>query len=124
MKISRAWAVQSFIVCFLFNAALAGLIFLMADKIMAGLTEWVSPFVTSGGPSLPDDVRSALGSLGIFLAQLHQYLAPALAALTSAVTLLLWFCVYLFGRRQIRRAARTEDGGQKTDNGEQKAEDR
>ncbi len=104
MKIVRAWAVQSFIVCILFNAILAGLIFLMADKIMDGLSEWVSPFLKPGSPGLPEDVQSALGRAGIFLAELRYYLAPALTALTGAVTLLLWLSLFLIGRRQITRA--------------------
>ena len=104
MKIVRAWAVQSFIVCILFNAVLAGLIFLMADKIMDGLSEWVSPFLKPGAPGLPEDVQSALGRAGIFLAELRYYLAPALAALTGAVTLLLWLSLFWIGGRQITRA--------------------
>ncbi|MHC1729964.1 MAG: hypothetical protein AB9866_28855 [Syntrophobacteraceae bacterium] len=106
MKIKGAWALQSLFVCFLFNAALAIVIFLMADKILEGLNEWVSPFIRQGAPALPEDVRSALNAFGIFLAQLRLYLVPALAALISAVTLLLWFVVFLFGCRQIGRAGK------------------
>jgi hypothetical protein len=104
MKIKRAWAVQSFVICVVFNAVLVGLIFLMADKILEGLNEWTSPFLKPGAPNLPDDVRSALSGFGNFLTQVHQYLVPVLAAMTSAITLLLWFCLLLLGRRQIDRA--------------------
>jgi hypothetical protein len=109
MKIKRAWTVQSFFICIVFNGVLAGLIFLMATKILEGLNDWVSPFMKTGAPNLPDEVRSSLNSLGSFLAQLRQYLAPALAAMTSAITLLLWFCISLLGRRQINRASVKSD---------------
>ena len=105
MKSKRAWTVQSFIICIVFNGILAGLIFLMATKIVESLNEWISPFMKPGAPNLPDDIRSALSGSGSFLTQLHQYLAPVLAAMTSAITLLLWFCIFLLGRRQIDRAA-------------------
>jgi hypothetical protein len=112
MKIKRAWAVQSLVICVVFNAVLAGLIFLMADKILDGLNEWVSPFVKPGAPNLPDDICSALSNVGNFLMQLRQYLAPVLAAVTSSITLLLWFCLFRLGRRQIDRAGAESDSGQ------------
>ncbi|MEM5788472.1 MAG: hypothetical protein AAGU11_14260 [Syntrophobacteraceae bacterium] len=105
MGVRRAWAFQSFVICVLLNSVLAGLIFMMAQKIMAGIMEWTSPFLKPGASNLPHDLTSAFGSLNIFLSQLQQYLAPGLAALTLSVTLLLWFFVYLLGLRQIRRAA-------------------
>lgn len=105
MKSKRAWTLQSFIICIVFNGILAGLIFLMANKIVDGLNEWVSPFTKPGAPNLPDEVRSALSSLGGVLTQLRQYLAPALAAMSSAITLLLWLCISIAGRRQIDRAS-------------------
>ncbi len=105
MKIKRAWTVQSLFICIVFNGVLAGLIFLMANKILDGLSEWVTPFMKPGAPNVPDEVRSALNSLSVFLGELRQYLAPALAAMSGAVTILLWFCIALVGRRQINRAA-------------------
>lgn len=104
MKIKVAWALQSFFVCFLFNAVLAVVIYLMADKILDGLNEWVTPFTRQNAPALPEEVRSALNAFGVFLAQLRLYLIPSIAALVAAVTLLLWFFVFLFGCRQIGRA--------------------
>ena len=104
MRIKRAWAFQSFIICVVFNAVLAGLIFFMADKVLEGLNEWASPFLKQGAPNLPDDVHSALTGFSNFLAQVRQYFAPVLGAMTSALTLLMWFCVVLTGRRQIDRA--------------------
>jgi hypothetical protein len=92
------------LLCIFFNAIFAGLIFLMADKILEGLNQWVTPFIQSGVPNLPDDMRSALNEFGNSLAQLRVYLLPALAALSAAVTLLLWFFLFLLGARQIRKA--------------------
>jgi len=105
MKSKGVLTVQSLIICIVFNGILAGLIFLMANKIVDGLNEWASPFMQPGAPNLPEEVRSALSSLGNFIAQLREYLAPVLAAMTSAITLLLWFFVSLAGRRQIDRTA-------------------
>jgi hypothetical protein len=108
-KIKAAWALQSFLLCILFNGIFAVLIFLMADKVLEELSGWVSPFLGSGGTNLQEDMRSALNNLGTFAAQMRQYLMPGLAALASAVTLLLWFFLFLFGERQITRATkRTE----------------
>ena len=104
MKITRAWTMQSFVICIVFNGILAGLIFFMADRIADGLNEWVSPFMKPGAPNLPDELHSALNGLGDFLAQLRRYLLPVLAGMTSAITLLLWFFISLAGRRQIDRA--------------------
>lgn len=106
MKTNRAWALQSFIACFFFNSVLACLIFFIADKIVGGISEWISPFLNPGAANIPDDMRSALGGIAIFLSELRSYLVPALAALAGAATLLLWFCVFLIGRRQIGRAAK------------------
>lgn len=102
MNIKRAWAFQSFITCFLVNSIFAGLVFLMADKIMEGLREWLAPFA---GQNLPENLRTGVDNIGVFLSQLHQYMAPALAALAFAATLLLWLFVFLLGRRLIGRAA-------------------
>ena len=106
MKTKGAWAIQSFFLCVLFNGIFAVLIFLMAEKVLEELNGWVSPFLGSGATTLPEDMRSALTSLGTFVAQLRQYLMPGLAALASAVTLLLWFFLFLLGARQIGRTAR------------------
>ena len=47
----------------------------------------------------------ALGSFGTFVVQIRGYLMPVLAALTTAITLLLWFFLFLAGGRQIGRAS-------------------
>ncbi len=104
MKIKTAWAIQSFFLCFLFNLAFAASMFFMADRILAALNEWVSPLTGPGAVALPDDLHMALGGLGIFIVQARGYLTAVLAALASALTLLLWFFVFLAGGRQIRRA--------------------
>ncbi len=101
MKAKGAWALLSFLTCFAFNAALAFVIYYMAGRIIDGLNELISPFSGAGAAGLSDDMRSALNNVGVFLGQLHQYMVPVLFALTAAVTLPMWFCVYLFGRGQV-----------------------
>ncbi len=104
MENTRAWAIQSFTACILLNAVLGCLIYLMADKIIEGLSEWILPLSRSA-PAVPDEVRTILSGMGVFLDRLEKWLAPALAAVTGAVTLLLWLSVYLIGRRRINRIA-------------------
>ncbi len=104
MKFKTAWAIQSFFLCFLFNLAFAAVIFLMADRILEALNEWVAPLMGHGAPAPPEDLQMALGSLGTFVVQIRGYLMPVLAALTIAITLLLWFFLFLAGGRQISRA--------------------
>ena len=104
MKFKTAWAIQSFCLCFLFNLAFAAVIFLMTDKILEALNVWVSPLMGPGAPVLPEDLEMALGSFGTFVVQIRGYLIPVLAALTTAITLLLWFFLFLAGGRQISRA--------------------
>ena len=106
MKTKAAWGLQSFLLCVLFNGIFAILIFMMADKVLEELSAWVAPFLGSGATNLPEDMRSALNNLGTFAAQMRQYLMPGLAALAAAVTLLLWFFLFLFGARQITRTAK------------------
>ncbi len=106
MKIKRAWAIQSLAVCFALNAVLAVLVFMMANRTVAGLEEWISPLLGPGGAGLPENAHSAVSGAGVLLAELHRYLAPALAALAGATTLLLWLFIFLLGRRQIDRAAK------------------
>ena len=105
MKTKITWAIQSFLLCFLFNLAFTAIIYFMADRILEALNEWVSPLTGPGGPVLTDDARMALGSFGNFAVQARGYLLPVLAALSSAFMLLLWFFLYLVGGRQIRKAA-------------------
>lgn len=111
MKIKMAWAIQSFFLCFLFNLAFAAVIFFMADRILGALSEWVSPLMGPGAPVLPDDLHMALGGLGTLVVQIRGYLMLVLAALTTAITLLLWFFLSLAGGRQIRRASSSAQGG-------------
>jgi hypothetical protein len=106
MKIKIAWTIQSFFLCFLFNLAFAAVIFFMADRVLEALNEWVSPFAGSGGPDLPEDVRVGLAGLGSFVVQIRGYMMSVLAVLASAFTLLMWFFLFLAGRRQIGRAAK------------------
>ncbi len=105
MKIKIAWAIQSFFLCFLFNLAFAAVLFYMADRILGAVNAWVSPFAGPGGPALPDDVHTALGGLGTFVIQAREQMLTVLAALASAFTLLMWFFLFLAGRRQIRKSA-------------------
>ena len=78
----------------------------MADRILEGLNEWVSPLTGPGAPALPDDLHMALGGFGNFIVQIRGYLMTVLAALASAFTLLLWFFLFLAGGRQIKRAGK------------------
>jgi hypothetical protein len=105
MKFKRAWAIQSFFLCFFFNLAFAAVIFLMTDRTLEALNEWVSPLMGPGAPAMPEDLQTAFGSFGTFVAQIRGYAMPVLAALTTAITLLLWFFVFLAGGRQISRAS-------------------
>ncbi|MEN6441301.1 MAG: hypothetical protein ABFD97_22260 [Syntrophobacter sp.] len=111
MNIKRAWAFQSFIVCFLLNSIFAGLIFLMTEKVLEGLGEWVIPLTGEGAMNLPDNARAALSNTGLFIVQLRQYMVPALAALTFAATFLLWLAVFWIGRRHIDRASAAVEHG-------------
>lgn len=104
MKIKTAWAVQSFLLCFLFNLALGALIFYMAGRCLEALNQWILPLTGEGAPALPEELHMALGGFAAFTAQARDYLLPLLGVLTLAVTFLLWFFVFLAGRRQIRRA--------------------
>ncbi len=105
MNIKRAWAFQSFIICFLFNGILAGLIFVTAEKILVGFRDWVTSMTGESAVNLPNNVRAATNNVDVFLVQLQQYMAPVLAALVFAATFLLWLSIFLLGRRQINRAA-------------------
>lgn len=104
MKPKKAWAVQSFAICFVLNAVLAGVIFFMADKVTQALVAWVSPFLGPGAPPAPDDAHTAFAGLGTLIGQLRKYLAPALAAVTFGLTLPMWLFLLLVGGRQIDRA--------------------
>ncbi len=104
MRIKAAWAFQSLFICFFFNIVFAAVVFFMADGITKGLNDWISPLVGSGAAALPEELRLTLQSFGTLIQQARLYLIPALAALFAAVTLLLWFFIYLAGGRQIRRA--------------------
>jgi len=106
MKIKIAWGIQSFFLCFIFNLAFTAVVFFMADRVLEALNEWVSPFAGPGGPELPADVQMGLAGLRSFFVQIRGYMVSVLAALASAFTLLMWFFVFLAGRRQISRAAR------------------
>jgi len=106
MKINRTWAIQSFMVCFFFNSVLAGLIYFMSGKILAGMAERISPFLKAGAPALPEEVHAALGIIAASITGLHAYLAPALAALVGAATLLLWLSIFFIGRRLLARSER------------------
>jgi len=105
MKIKTAWGIQSLFLCLLFNLAFAAVIFFMADRILDALNEWVSPFIGPGGPELPADMRMGLAGLMSFMLGIRGRMMSVLAALASAFTLLMWFLVFLAGRRQISRAA-------------------
>jgi predicted PurR-regulated permease PerM len=102
MKIKSAWAVQSFLLCFLFNLALGAVIFFMAAKTTEALSSWFSPL--AGAANIPEDLRLALNNSGSLIAQIREYLLPVTAGLISAFTFLLWFFVFLAGERQIGRA--------------------
>jgi hypothetical protein len=104
MKIKKAWAIQSFCLCFLFNLALGAFMFYMADRCLEALNQWVSPLIGAGAPALPDDLQMALGGFRSFVADARGWLMPVLAALILAVTFLQWFFLFLVGGRQIRRA--------------------
>ncbi|MGA2400778.1 MAG: hypothetical protein ABSG91_03615 [Syntrophobacteraceae bacterium] len=110
MKVKTAWAIQSFFLCFLFNLAFAAVIYFMADRILEALSEWVSPLTGPGVPALQDDLHTALGSLGTFVVQIRGYIMLVLAALTTAITLLLWFFLCLAGGRQISKALFSAQG--------------
>jgi hypothetical protein len=104
MKPKGAWTVRSFLICFACNAVLAVLLFMMADKVLDGLNEWVSPFLGPGAPSLPENVRSALSSLGGFVASLRENLAVAIGTAAGAAAAFTWLLLLIQGRALIGRA--------------------
>jgi hypothetical protein len=104
MRIKTAWAVQSFLLCFVFNLVFSAVIFFMAGRVLDAFTEWVSSLNGAGLTALPEDVHTAFGSLGNLVAQVRGYLLAVMATLGLSFTFLLWFFLFLTGRRQIRRA--------------------
>ena len=106
MKPKGAWTVRSFLICFACNAVLAGLFYMMADKVLDGLIEWVSPLLGPGAPGLPENVHSALSSLNGFVASLRQNLAAGIAAVAGAAAFFMWLLLLIQGRALIGRAER------------------
>jgi hypothetical protein len=106
MKPKGAWTTRSFIICFACNGALAVLYFMMADKVLDGLNEWVSPFLGPGAPGLPENVHTALSNLSAFVRGLRENLTAGIGAVAGAVTLLMWLLLLIQGRVLISRAER------------------
>ncbi|MGV8073629.1 MAG: DUF2760 domain-containing protein [Syntrophobacteraceae bacterium] len=105
MRPKPIWAVQSFLISFLWNAVLLVVLYYMADEILQGFGKWVSPFLKPGGESLPNDVRTAFASLGEFANEMRFYLAPVVFGLGVVVTMIIWLSLFLLGCRFARRAA-------------------
>ncbi|NTW36992.1 MAG: DUF2760 domain-containing protein [Syntrophobacteraceae bacterium] len=89
--------------CFIINALLVGVFYVMARQVLEGLNQWVAPFLQDTGQSLPADVRSSFSSLGQFLSDSRRYLEPVVFGLGGVGTLLLWLTVHLQGRGLARR---------------------
>ena len=106
MKARGAWTFRSFFICFAANAVLAGLLFLMADRVLDALNEWVAPFLASGAAALPEDARAAFSNLGGFLRMLRTNLAPGIAVVAGAGAFFMWLLLLIQGRVMIGRAER------------------
>jgi hypothetical protein len=103
MRAKRVWTIQSFLTCFLWNAVLITVLFLVARRILELLHQWVDPFLQVGDTTLPQDVVSAFDNLNRFLLEVGTYLAPALFGLGAFVTLLMWLFIMLQGRGLAKR---------------------
>ncbi|MFP5213445.1 MAG: hypothetical protein ACLGPL_08710, partial [Acidobacteriota bacterium] len=69
MRTKPAWTLQSFLTCFLLNAALIGVLFYAAKQIIVALRKWVDPFLVAGSANLQEDFQRAFTGLDIFLKQ-------------------------------------------------------
>jgi hypothetical protein len=104
MRAKASWTIQSFLVCFFFNALLVGAIFLMAREILWGMHyQYVDPLLGTHAEKLPEHASSALKNLKEFIRQTEYYLPYVLSVLGGGFTFLLWLVIQFEGRRLIRR---------------------
>jgi hypothetical protein len=106
MKAKRMWTVSSFLTCFLWNAVLVGLCYVLAKQTLDGLSHWVDPFLQSGTAGLPEDVRVGLENIARLVKEAQRYLAPVVFGLGGLVTLVLWLFLMLQGRGLANRVQR------------------
>lgn len=104
MKIKTAWAIQSMALCFLFNLVFTVVIFYMASRLMDASHQWLLALGASGAHATPANAHTAVLGLSTLIAQARGAFTAVLFVLASAFTLLLWFFIFLTGRRQIRRS--------------------
>ncbi len=104
MKIKTAWAIRSLGLCVLFNLAFTALVFHMASGVINGSQQWVSALGASLKPAMPADIHMAFGGLSAIIARSRAWLPVALAVPASAFTLLMWFCIFLTGSKQMERS--------------------
>ena len=104
MKAKGAWTFRSFFICFAANAVLGWLLFVMADRVLDGLTGWVAPLVSPGAPALAEEARSALSNLAAFLQTIRADLAFAIATVLGAAAFFTWLLMLVQGWVMIGRA--------------------
>lgn len=99
MQSKRTWTLQPLLSCFILNAILLGILYVMARQILSTLRQWVNPFLAPGAATLPAEAQSAFAGLGQLLGETEQYLAPVVFGLGLVVTLVLWLVLKAQGRR-------------------------
>lgn len=106
MRAKGSWTIQSFITCFIFNAVLLGVLYYAAARILEGFHQWLTPFLSTTAPALPEDVRQGFQSLSQFVKDGERYLMPVLLGFGGTMTFLLWLVLALQGRGIVARAHR------------------
>ncbi len=99
MQSKRTWTLQPLLSCFILNAILLGILYVMARQILTALNQWVNPFLAAGASNLPADAQAAFAGLGKLLGEVEQYLAPVMFGLGLVVTLVLWLVLRAQGQR-------------------------
>ncbi len=97
----KAFTVQSFILCFLFNGLLLACLYWLARQAWIGIHDGMALVTGSGLAGVPDQAREALSGVGALLDRQRALMAPTLFGLGGLVTLVLWTSVLLAGRRAI-----------------------
>lgn len=96
---TKAFGVQSLVLCVLFNGLLVACLYLVAQQAFPGI-----------------DDGAALTGVGTFLEKNRQMLLPVMLGLGGLVTLVLWLCLLLASRRlRIEESGAAEQGGAPTE---------
>ena len=97
----KAFTVQSFILCLLFNGLMLGCLYWAARQAFLGLHDGMA-LVTGGGiEGMPDPAGVVLGGVGEFVEKNRALVVPVVFGLGGLTTLALWLSLLLAGRRLI-----------------------